>query len=104
VQRAELIQTSSWRNAVFAFFFINGLGFSTWLARVPAMRDGLAISTSEVAALLLTGALGAVTGLVFASHIIAWLGPRNTMLFFGLLGVWGLRELGLAAPCSPANP
>lgn len=104
MQRAELIQTSSWRNAVFAIFFINGLGFSTWLARVPAMRDGLAISTSEVAALLLTGALGAVTGLVFSSHIIAWLGQRNTILFFGLLGLVGLAGIGMGSSLFTSYP
>jgi len=76
---------------------INGLGFSTWLARVPAIRDGLDISTAEVAALLFTGALGAVSGLVFSSHIIAWIGQRNTILFFGLLGLVGLAGIGIGS-------
>jgi len=78
-------------------FTINGLGFSTWLARVPAIRDGLDISTAEVAALLFTGALGAVSGLVFSSHIIAWIGQRNTILFFGLLGLAGLAGIGIGS-------
>jgi len=78
-------------------FTINGLGFSTWLARVPAIRDGLDISTAEVAALLFTGALGAVSGLVFSSHIIAWIGQRNTILFFGLLGLVGLAGIGIGS-------
>jgi fucose permease len=76
---------------------INGLGFSTWLARVPAIRDGLDISTAEVAALLFTGAVGAVSGLVFSSHIIAWIGQRNTILFFGLLGLVGLAGIGVGS-------
>jgi fucose permease len=76
---------------------INGLGFSTWLARVPAIRDGLDISTAEVAALLFTGAVGAVSGLVFSSHIIAWIGQRNTILFFGLLGLVGLAGIGIGS-------
>ena len=83
-----------WRNAVFAVFLINGLGFSTWLARVPAIRDGLDLATSEVAALLFTGAMGAVSGLVFSSHVIAWIGQRNTIVFFGLLGLVGLTGIG----------
>ena len=78
---------TTWRNAVFVVFTINGLGFSSWLARVPAIRDGLEISTSQVAGLLFTGALGAVGGLVFSSHVIAWLGHRHTILFFGLIGL-----------------
>lgn len=85
---------ATWRNAVFVVFFINGLGFTTWLARVPAIRDGLDLATSEVAALLFTGALGAVTGLIFSSHIIAWIGQRSTILLFGLLGLAGLLGIG----------
>ena len=86
-----------WRNALFVVFLINGLAFSTWLARVPAIRDGLDITTSEVGALLFTGAVGAVVGLLFSAHIIAWLGQRNTILFFGLLGLIGLAGVGISS-------
>jgi fucose permease len=94
VKSAKALSTQSWRNALFVVFLINGLGFSTWLARVPAIRDGLGLSTAEVAALLFTGALGAVSGLAFSSHIIAWVGQRNTIVFFGLLGLTGLVGIG----------
>jgi fucose permease len=86
-----------WRNALFAVFFINGVGLSTWLARVPSIRDGLDISTGQVAALLFTGAIGAVLGLAFSSHIIAWVGQRNTIVLFGLLGLAGLAGIGTGA-------
>jgi len=97
VNHAKTRTPATWRNALFVVFTINGLGFSTWLARVPAIRDGLDISTAEVAALLFTGALGAVSGLVFSSHIIAWIGQRNTILFFGLLGLVGLAGIGIGS-------
>jgi fucose permease len=97
VNHAKTRTPATWRNALFVVFMINGLGFSTWLARVPAIRDGLDISTAEVAALLFTGALGAVSGLVFSSHIIAWIGQRNTILFFGLLGLVGLAGIGIGS-------
>jgi len=97
VKHAKARAPTTWRNALFAVFLINGLGFSTWLARVPAIRDGLDISTAEVAALLFTGAVGAVSGLVFSSHIIAWIGQRNTILFFGLLGLVGLAGIGVGS-------
>ena len=97
MNHAKTRTPATWRNALFVVFMINGLGFSTWLARVPAIRDGLDISTAEVAALLLTGALGAVSGLVFSSHIIAWIGQRNTILFFGLLGLVGLAGIGIGS-------
>lgn len=97
MNHAKTRTPATWRNALFVVFTINGLGFSTWLARVPAIRDGLDISTAEVAALLFTGALGAVSGLVFSSHIIAWIGQRNTILFFGLLGLIGLAGIGIGS-------
>lgn len=97
MNHAKTRTPTTWRNALFVVFMINGLGFSTWLARVPAIRDGLDISTAEVAALLFTGALGAVSGLVFSSHIIAWIGQRNTILFFGLLGLVGLAGIGIGS-------
>ena len=87
----------TWRNAVFVVFLINGLGFSTWLARVPAIRDGLGLGTGEVATLLFTGALGAVSGLIFSSHVVAWIGQRNTILVFGLLGLAGLAGIGFSS-------
>ena len=97
MNHAKTRTPTTWRNALFVVFMINGLGFSTWLARVPAIRDGLDISTAEVAALLFTGAVGAVSGLVFSSHIIAWIGQRNTILFFGLLGLVGLAGIGIGS-------
>ncbi|MDA2980153.1 MAG: MFS transporter [Actinomycetota bacterium] len=97
MNHAKTRTPTTWRNALFVVFMINGLSFSTWLARVPAIRDGLDTSTAEVAALLFTGALGAVSGLVFSSHIIAWIGQRNTILFFGLLGLVGLAGIGIGS-------
>lgn len=96
---SPLIQLSpvAWRNALFSVFLINGFAFSTWLARVPAIRDGLDISTGQVATLLLTGAIGAVTGLIFSSHIIAWIGQRNTIVGFSLVGLVGLAGIGAGA-------
>jgi len=88
------VSAVKWRNALFAIFLVNGLAFSSWLARVPSIRDGLDISTGEVAALLFTGAVGAVTGLAFSSHIIAWVGQRNTIMIFGVLGLIGLAGIG----------
>ena len=86
---------TAWRNALFAIFFANGLGMSSWLARVPAIRDGLEISTGEIAALLFAGAVGAVVGLVFSSHLIARLGQRATIVVFGLAGLVGVAGIGL---------
>jgi len=91
------VSVAAWRNALFAIFLINGFAFSTWLSRVPGIRDGLGISTGEVALLLFTGAGGAVVGLLFSSHLIAWLGQRNTIVGFSVLGLAGLVMIGVSA-------
>lgn len=104
VNLASNVTVKKWRNALFVVFLINGLSFSSWLARVPAIRDGLGISTSEVAALLFTGAIGAVTGLIFSSHVIAWLGQAHTILFFGLLGLLGLAGIGASSEWLSSYP
>lgn len=91
------VRPVTWRNALFVVFMVNGLAFSSWLARVPAIRDGLDISTGEVATLLFTGAAGAVTGLAFSSHLIAWVGQKNTILIFSLLGLVGLAGIGFSS-------
>lgn len=91
------VRPVTWRNALFVIFLVNGLSFSSWLARVPAIRDGLDISTGEVAVLLFTGAVGAVTGLAFSSHLIAWVGQKNTIIAFGLLGLLGLAGIGFSS-------
>ena len=103
IQRATVAPTV-WRNALFAIFLINGIGMSTWLARGPSIRDGLDISTGQVAALLFTGAIGAVVGLLFSSHLIAWLGQRNTIMVFGVLGFSGLTGIGAGAELLTSYP
>ncbi|AMM19542.1 hypothetical protein AX769_04545 [Frondihabitans sp. PAMC 28766] len=37
-----------WRNSVFVIFALSGFGISTWLGRVPSVRDILHASTIEM--------------------------------------------------------
>jgi MFS family permease len=70
---------SAWRNAVFVAFALNGFGISAWVARIPSVRDHLHITVAEVGILIFGLSLGAVMGLIMASHIVHWLGGRQSI-------------------------
>src|SRR5690606_41909507 len=70
---------SSWRNGVFAIFTVCGIGIASWMARMPAVKDVLDVNTAQVGILLFGIAVGSITGLLAASHVIASFGSRRTM-------------------------
>jgi len=94
---AELNTLKRRRLGVFWIFGINGLILATWLSRIPGIRDNLGVSTIEVGFFLFGTAAGALTGLAFASHVIAWLGERKTILWFATLSI---AVVGLVGPVS----
>ncbi|WP_336660200.1 MFS transporter [Leucobacter sp. USHLN153] len=66
-------------------FALLGVGFGSWLGRLPGLRDHLGASTLQMSWLGLALALGSLTGLVFAGRTVSWLGPRRT-LTIGITG------------------
>ena len=86
-----------WRNAIFVIFALSGFGISTWLGRVPSIRDILHASTLEMGFLAGGISVGSIVGVTISSHFIAMFGARRTMLAsLGLVGV-GLVGGGLSA-------
>jgi len=89
---------------VFWFFAISGIGLSTWMARIPAIRDNLEVSTAEVGLFLLGGAAGALSGLSVSSHIVAYLGPKWTAGIFATLGTLAIGVVGIVSVVWPSLP
>lgn len=89
------------RNAVFLVFFITGVALSTWLARLPALRDNLDIEIFQVGLFLFGGAVGALTGLSAAAFIIARLGEKRTILIFTTLSISGMGLVGVLSVIWP---
>ena len=89
--------TVAWRNAVFAVFALNGLGLSSWMARVPVIRDALGASTAQMGWIVFSIAAGSILGLSLASHVLARIGSRLTITGCVLLGAAGLAVIGLGA-------
>lgn len=96
--RRELL---AWRNAIFVIFALSGLSIATWVARIPAIRDNLELTTGAVGLLILGMSIGSVVGLVASQHLLARLGPRHGMqLTLGLVAT-GLLLIGVGASLVP---
>ncbi|MFC5929857.1 MFS transporter [Cryobacterium melibiosiphilum] len=92
----------AWRNAVFAIFFLSGLGLASWVSRVPAVRDSLDLSTADVGIVIFGLSGGSVLGLVIATPMLARFGARRAMVL-GIGGAaLGLVVVGLGTSVLPA--
>ena len=84
------------RTAVTVVFFASGAAYGSWVARIPALQDGLGATKSELGLALFGVAAGAVVALPVAGWLAARLGSRRVTQM-GLLGVAAsLPLLGLA--------
>lgn len=88
-------QVVAWRNGIFAIFAVCGIGIASWMARIPAVKDALDINTAQVGVLILGIAVGSITGLFAASHVIASFGTRRSMAWCLIAGPLGLALAGV---------
>ncbi len=73
------------RTAVLAVFALNGFLFANWVARVPAVRDGLDLSSGQLGMLLLALSAGAVLALPLVGAVVMQVGTRRTVMAAALL-------------------
>jgi MFS family permease len=65
------------RSAVTAIFLLNGLLFGSWAARIPGVRDRLALSDGELGLALAFVAVGSIAAMPVAGLAAARLGSRR---------------------------
>ena len=96
VQRAKV--------AVSVIFAVNGLGFASWAARVPAIRDTLGLTPGRVGLLLLAVSAGTMAALPLSGLVVGRLGAARTVAAGVLAASAGLLVMaaGLAAGAVPA--
>ena len=94
-------QVVAWRNAIFAIFAMCGIGMSTWLSRIPSVRDAFQADTLTVGVLAFGIAIGSIVGLVASSHIISRLGAARTILIMLPAGAVGLVIAAIGATVGP---
>lgn len=99
----ELLRTSvrAARAATSAVFFLNGLAFASWAARIPAAAGTLGIGPGEIGVLLLALGLGSVLALPAAGPLTARIGTANAVRAGGTVVV--LAMLGLAGALLAAS-
>ncbi|HLU53948.1 MAG TPA: MFS transporter [Pseudonocardia sp.] len=88
-------QLSRARTAVVVVFIAAGLAFASVIARTPALRDSLGLSTAGLGLLLLCMSGGAVAGLPLSGPIVHRLGPGRAVLAGALSMTLGLALLAL---------
>ena len=76
----------AWRKIAIPFLFLLlGVVFSTWAARIPAIRDQLQLDAATLALVLLCGGIGAVGSFPLAAWITGHYGARHSSLYAGLV-------------------
>ncbi|MDQ2848584.1 MAG: MFS transporter [Actinomycetota bacterium] len=88
-------QGRAWTAAVFAVFAIDGLSLSSWMVRIPAVRDLLGASTLSMGLLVVGLSCGSMVGLGSSSHLIARFGAKHTMTVASLTMLVGLAFAGV---------
>ncbi len=99
--RRELV---AWRNAIFAIFFLSGLSLASWVARIPAVRDDVGLSTQGVGLVILAGSIGSIVGLIAAPPLMARFGARLGMAGVLITVSVGLVFVGVGGSILPSVP
>ena len=72
------------RVSVSTFFFVNGILFATWAARLPELQAFFGMSNAELGTLLFIHALGAVAAMPFIGWLAVKFGSKTTTIVPGI--------------------
>lgn len=73
-QPAPSVSRARW--LLLGLFALAGITFSSWLARIPTVRDLLDLSTSELGLMLLVGSVGALLTVTVSGVVVQRFGSR----------------------------
>ena len=94
-------QVVAWRNAIFAIFTSCGVALSTWVSRIPSVRDAFEADTATIGLLAFAIAVGSIAGLVTSSHLISRLGAARTITWMLSTSALGLIVAAFGATIDP---
>lgn len=86
----------SGRIAIPFFFFLLGLFYASWAARIPALRDNVQLDAATLSMVLLSGGIGAVGSFPLAAWLNVHSGARRTAWYAGLALLISLPVIGWA--------
>lgn len=84
------------RIGVLGLFALVGAFGATVLSRMPSMRDGLGVSTAELATLIIFGAAGALCALMVTGWSVARFGTRSVLWWSSFSYMLAITAVGIA--------
>ncbi|GFN05023.1 hypothetical protein Smic_35790 [Streptomyces microflavus] len=64
-------RTRRWRAALFLFMLATGVSMASWVARTPAVRDALDVSTGSMGLVLFGLSIGSMAGVLVSGVLCA---------------------------------
>ncbi|MFD0025542.1 MFS transporter [Streptomyces sp. NPDC058382] len=95
--------TRRWRTALFLFMLAAGAGVASWVARTPAVRDGLDVSTGSMGLILFGLSIGSMAGVTASGPLVRRYGGRATISVGASLIVAGLLVIAAGTSLSLAG-
>ncbi|GAA0506017.1 MFS transporter [Paractinoplanes deccanensis] len=93
-------RTARRRLALFALFFLPGLGISSWVTRTPDIRDQLGASTAEMGLVLFGLSAGSMVGILCSGALVRRFGTRPVVTAGILTAVLSAPVVGVGAAVS----
>ncbi|MET8838965.1 MFS transporter [Streptomyces rubiginosohelvolus] len=79
-----------WRAALFLFMLVTGVSMASWVARTPAVRDALEVSTGAMGLVLFGLSIGSMAGVLASGELVRRHGGRLVIAVGAVLLVAGL--------------
>ncbi len=95
--------TRRWRAALFLFVLAAGVGMASWVARTPAVRDNLEVSTGAMGLVLFGLSTGSMAGVTASGPLVRRYGGRMTISAGATLVVAGLLVVAVGTSLSLAS-
>lgn len=91
------------RQALFLFFFLNGIAMSSWVTRTPDIRDQLGVSTGQMGLVLFGLSTGSMMGILWSGRLVSRFGTRPVSAVATVLIIASLVVIsaGSALPSTP---
>jgi MFS family permease len=86
----------NYRIAVSSLFFLSGLCFSSWAARIPSIQQNLQLSDAGLGAVLLALPIGLMVSLPLAGWVVAKFGSKIIVISAAILYACTLPFIGFA--------
>ncbi|WP_097873930.1 MFS transporter [Streptomyces sp. ms184] len=83
-------RTRRWRAALFLFMLATGVSMASWVARTPAVRDALEVSTGAMGLVLFGLSIGSMAGVLASGGLVCRHGGRLVIAVGAALLVAGL--------------